>query len=154
MKAFPTGVLVLLAACLCCEAQVKTDSSARPSAPPAQLARNVRIDFKLLPEEDDAHPLFVVTAVPAYVTRIAFSNNDTEFEVDVSGEVTIRDDGKVHVSFNATLRFDGNDGEARMEALGAVVVGPGEELAAASMGERTLYVRVDFVDAVPVRGLE
>lgn len=108
--------------------------------------RNVRLDFKIVPLEGNDRGMFVITAVPEYETRVSFKREGQEVEVEIEGEIGLRDDGKILVFYNAHMAWEGNDSQANFHASSGVLLKPGRELEVSRFGEKTLVIRASYVD--------
>ncbi len=110
------------------------------------LDRNIRLDFRLVPEEENDKPAFIVTAVSTYETSARFKNEDKRVMLSVSGGVEKWEGNKILVLLNVELAFSGDEQEAEFYVSSGVLLEPGEECEVARMGERTLVVRASYPD--------
>ena len=106
--------------------------------------RNIRLDFRLVPEEEDDKPTFVVTAIPRYRTMGRYANADGEGMLEISGEVDIREDNQILVVLEAEMEFRSGEKETGWHVSTGVLLKPGEEFEVARMGEKTLVVRASY----------
>jgi len=51
------------------------------------LDRNVRLDFKLVPEGEDDHPIFIVTAIAGFETSARFEGGEGRAEFSIGGSI-------------------------------------------------------------------
>ncbi len=113
------------------------------------FGRNVRLDFKIIPLEGNDRGMFVITAVPEYRTSVAFSGEGHEAEVEIEGEIDLRDDGRIFVFYDAELTWEGNDGRAHFQASSGVLLHPGKALEVSRFGEKTLVIKASYIDEPP-----
>ena len=110
------------------------------------LDRNVRLDFKLVPEEEDDDPFFIVTAIAGFEMSARFEGEEGRAEFSIGGSVDFVEEDRLLVILEAELAFAGEEGEAEFGVVCGVLLVPGEEREVASMGDRTLVVRASFAD--------
>lgn len=112
---------------------------------PDILDRNVRLEFMLVPKEDDDTSMFIITASSWFETSTRYENDDIHFDWSVAGHIRIIDDEELFVTVEGHMAYTGNGEEAefRIESSARVVAGRNFKLA--SMGDKTLLVRATFV---------
>lgn len=110
------------------------------------LDRNVRLDFKLVPEEEDDDPFFIVTAISGFQTRARFEGGEQRGERYVGGRVDFVEEDRLLVILEVEMGIAGEEGEAEFNVTCGVLLTPGEEREVASIGEKTLVVRASFAD--------
>jgi hypothetical protein len=102
--------------------------------------KNIRLDFKMVPLDDDDEGVFIITAGPAYETSTYWKGDNHEVLFDVSGRILLKDDGNYILYYVAHVKFDGKEGKAKFSASSSIVLVPGKEASAAQLGEKTLVV--------------
>lgn len=110
------------------------------------LGRNLRVDFKLVPLEGDDKGTFIVTAVSEYETSVSLEGDEGRMEFEVSGEVEIHDDGRIFVLYDVSIAFKGGEGKAKFYASSGVLLEPDKALELVRLGDKTLVLRVSYVD--------
>lgn len=110
------------------------------------VTKNIRLDFKMMPLEDDDNGVFIITAGPGYRTSTHWDGEGNDIRFEVSGTITIRDDGKLVVKYDAHLLFHTGEGRAEFRTSSTVLLEAGKELTVAQMGEKTL-----MICATPIR---
>lgn len=127
-----------------------------PAPPPAPqapfLQRNVKLDFKLLPLGENDHGTYVVTASPAFATNVRYKRPESTIELQTSGNIQLLDDGRVFVTYQMHLVFEGDAAEATYGVSSSVVLKSGQEQEVANIGEKTLVIRATLLDAPPPAG--
>ncbi len=113
------------------------------------LERNVRIDFQLLPLEDEDDEVFVVTSVSWFSSHVEFSNEDVRIEFHASGHIEVLDDDEFLIAYEVGVGYATDSEEAEMHAEAAARLTPGQPLKAASMGDKTLVISVSYADDQP-----
>ena len=108
--------------------------------------RNVRLDFKIVPLEGNDRGMFVITAVPEYETGVSFRGEGHEVEVEIEGEIDLRDDGRIFVFYDAHMAWEGNNSQANFRASSGVLLRSGRELEVTRFGEKTLVIMASYVD--------
>ncbi len=108
--------------------------------------RNVRLDFKIIPLEGNDRGMFVITAVPEYETSVFFKGEGHAVEVEIEGEIGLRDDGRIFVFYDANMAWEGNNAQANFHASSGVLLRPGRELEVSRFGEKTLVMKASYVD--------
>jgi hypothetical protein len=142
-------IAAAVAVCTVCAAAGDDEPAGAPDADvrrPEALGRNVRLDFRLVPEEPDDRPTFVVTAVPGYRTRTRFENDMHEIVLAVSGGVELLSKDRILVSVDAEMAFHSEQADAEFHVSSGVLVTPGQDREVASMGERVLVIRASYPD--------
>ena len=112
----------------------------------AMLDRNVRLDFEMVPEEEGAQSVFVVTASSRFEVNVSFKGQGAEMEFEASGEIALRDDGTIFVLHQTHVEFEGGEGRARFHVSSGVLLKPDEPLEVARMGDRTLVIVAAYID--------
>ncbi len=126
---------------------------AKPPVPEAPfLPRNVKLDFKLLPLGENDHGTYVVTASPAFGTSVRYKRPESTIELQTSGNVQILDDGRVFMTYQMHLVYEGDGAEAAYGVSSSVALKPGQEQEVANIGEKTLVIRATLIDAPPPAG--
>ncbi len=110
------------------------------------LARNIRLDFKMVPLEADDKGVFLVTASSWYQTSVRFEREGTEIEFGVSGHVRIVEDDRLFITYEGHVEFSGQEEKAEFHVDSSALLQPGEECQVASMGDKTLVIRASYVD--------
>ena len=123
---------------------------AKPPVPEAPLlGRNVKLDFRLLPLGDNDHGTYVVIASPAFGTSVRYKRPESTIELQTSGNARIMDDGRVFLTYQMHLVFEGDAAEATYGVSSSVLLKPGQEQEVANVGEKTLVIRATLLDAPP-----
>ena len=143
--------LVLLAAFgLCAGAlfaqEAQSDAPKGGAVKPVMLDRNVRLDFEMVPADADNQSLFVVTALSRFKVSVAFKGPEGGMELEASGEIVLRDDGRIFVVHETTVTFEGEQSRGHFQVSSGVILRPGEELEVSRMGEKMLVIRAAYVD--------
>lgn len=110
------------------------------------LERNIRLDFKMVPLEEDDRGVFLVTASSWYQTSTRFEGEGLQIEFEVSGHVRVVDGGRFFVTYEGHVEFSGEEQEAVFHVDSSALLRPGQELEVASMGEKTLVVCASYVE--------
>lgn len=110
------------------------------------LGRNIRLDFKAVPLEEGDNGIYIITASPEYETSIRLEGDDGKIDFEVSGEVKPLDDGSIFVLYEAHTILKDKEGEAEFSVSSGVILKPGQELGVSRMGDKTLMIRVSYVD--------
>lgn len=110
------------------------------------LGRTVRIQFKLVPDENPEQPLSILCATQNYGVRAKMEGNEGGFEFSVTGRlVPVTDDaGKLLMTFEVSLAMSGEGNSFIVNVQGSAVVTVGAAITLAELGERSL--RVDISD--------
>lgn len=111
------------------------------------FGKNIRLDFMMVPLENDDKGVYIVTASPYYETSVQFEGDEGRVAFGVSGEVAIRDDGRIFVVYEATMQFKGHEGEGEFNASSSVILKLGQKVGVARMGDKTLTIRASYVDS-------
>ena len=111
------------------------------------LGQNVRLQFSMVPAEEDNAGLFVVTGGAWFEMTSFFQGVDGSMEYGVSGRAHWLEDGRLFVRFEARLSMQGEKEEGNFHCESGVVLVPGRELAVSRFGDKTLVVRADLIDA-------
>jgi hypothetical protein len=135
-----TAILAIGASIAQGEPDVTASDTAAKQEQPIAITKNIRLDFKMIPLEEDDNGVFILTAGPEYRTSTRWDGEGTEIRFEVSGKITIREDGKLVVQYAAHLRFHTAEGKAEFRTASTVLLEAGKELAVAQMGEKTLMI--------------
>ena len=143
--------LVLLAVFSLCAGtllaqEAQKDAPKAGKAKPVMLDRNIRLDFQMVPADADNQSLFVVTALSRFKVNVAFKGPDGEMELGASGEIVLRDDGRIFVVHETTVTFEGDQSHGHFRVSSGVILRPGEDLEVSRMGEKMLIIRATYVD--------
>ena len=111
------------------------------------LGKNVRIEFKRMPRDENDQGVFIITASPAFATVTSMNGANGDVEFQVSGRVELRDGGGILVTYEASMAFNGNGQGAKFRAASSVLLQPGQELGVSRMGDKTLVIRASYVDS-------
>lgn len=110
------------------------------------LARNVRLDFKVLPEGDD-DGTFIICAASYYEADSSWQTDTVHIEFGVEGEVELREEeGKIFVAYDVHLAYKGPEGHGRFRAASGVLLAPGQELGVAKFDDRVVMISASYVD--------
>jgi len=109
------------------------------------LKKNVRLDFKRVPLEEEDQGTFIITASPAFNTLTRFRGDFGEAEFEVSGKLKLLDDGRILLAYEAYTSFDGHEEEgAEFHVASTVILQSNKELQVARMGDKILVIRASF----------
>lgn len=110
---------------------------------PKRLGRTVKIDFDLVPEEDDAKPLSVLCATRKYAMEAEVKGRDGGFQWLIEGEVIpTQDNRRILLTFSARLAYENADWKSKVRAVGSAVVKIGEKATIAELGDKSLVVLI------------
>lgn len=109
------------------------------------LGRNVRLDFRMVPQGPDDDPFFIVTAVSQFKARASFETDEGSFSFHVEGQVDVTEEGLLLVVYEAELSMNGIEGGGETQAASGVLLKPGRELGVAQIGERTLMIKATYL---------
>ena len=145
----PTLVLLVAlgfpaAALLAQDAQ--NDAPKDGAVKPTMLDRNVRLDFELVPADADDQNVFVVTALSRFKIGVEFKGPGGAIEFETSGEILLRDDGRISVVHNTRVTFEGEQERGHFHVSSGILLRPGESLEVSRMGEKTLVIRASYVE--------
>ena len=124
----------------------QTDDPKGRAAKPVMLDRNVRLDFEMVPADAENQSLFVVTALSRFKVGVEFKGPEGAMEIGASGEIVLRDDGRIFVSHQTVVTFEGEQSRGHFQVSSGVIVRPGEHLEVSRMGEKVLVIRATYVD--------
>ncbi len=110
------------------------------------LDRNVRLEFQLLPPDEDDHEAFIVTASPWYATHTEFRGEGMELEFHANGIVQIIDDNEFFVTYEVGVLYQGEEGDAKFHVDSSVRLVEGQAFEVATMGDKTLVIRATYAD--------
>jgi hypothetical protein len=109
------------------------------------LGRNVRLDFRMVPEEPDDEPLFIITAVSEFEAGASFENDGGSFSFHIDGQIEVAEDGLLLVVYEAELNMDSMEGGGKTRARSGVLLKPGQELGVARIGDKTLMIKASYL---------
>lgn len=112
------------------------------------LDRNVRLDFHMEPLEGNDKGTYIVTATPWYESEMRFSGDNHEMEFGIDGKIELLDDGRIFVSYDVHLEWEGGEGNASFHAGSAILLKSGKAVRVARFGDRQLVIKATFLDDV------
>ena len=110
MKYVMHVVLVLLLVQGTLAAKEETGKTERTRGGMAFLGKNVRLDFRMVPDEPDDEPLFLITAVSKFRAHASFENDEGEFSFRVGGQIDVTEEGLLLVVYEAEMSMHGMAG--------------------------------------------
>jgi len=110
------------------------------------LDRNVKLEFEMTPADADNQNICIVTALSRFKTRVEFKGPEGEMEFEASGEVVLRDDGRILVIHETSVTFEGDQSRGHFHASSGILLKPGQRQVVSRMGEKALVIGVAYVD--------
>ncbi len=146
MKYVMHVVLVLLLVQGTLAAKEETGKTERTRGGMAFLGKNVRLDFRMVPDEPDDEPLFLITAVSKFRAHASFENDEGEFSFRVGGQIDVTEEGLLLVVYEAEMSMHGMAGGGETHAGSGVLLKPGKELGVARIGDKTLMIKATYIE--------
>ena len=109
------------------------------------LGKTLRLEFKVLPEEDEER-LALVVATTNYGLAVEMEGADERFRFVVEGELILLGDDRLGLTFDLHLVIGGEEGEVIYSAHGSTVSRIDGRAELATLGDKTLYVLVTEVE--------
>jgi hypothetical protein len=110
------------------------------------LERNIRLEFKMVPLEEDDKGVFLVTASSWYHTSTRFEAEGVHVEFKVSGHVRVVEEDRWFITYKAHVEFSGENEEAEFHVDSSALLTPGQESEVARMGDKTLVISGSYTD--------
>ena len=111
------------------------------------LARNVRLEFLVVPLEEGDRGSHIVTATPWYTTHTKIIGEEMILNFHAAGHVRIIEDNELFVTFEVEVEYEapGTSAEFHVDSSARLIAG--KELEIATMGDKTLVIRASYADA-------
>jgi hypothetical protein len=108
--------------------------------------RNIRLDFRSVPQDEGDPGIFILTATPEFVTHVRAEGDGGEIVFEVFGEIELMDDGKFFVQFECHTFMHHKEGEAEFNVETGVILTPGKEVGVSRLGDKTLMIKASYED--------
>jgi|ETNmetMinimDraft_26_1059896.scaffolds.fasta_scaffold36129_3 hypothetical protein len=110
------------------------------------LDRNVRLEFKVVPLENEDREVFLVAASPGFHHRTEYEGEGVRVEFEVSGRIEIRENGHIFLIFESALAYEGANESAVFHVESSIVMEPGDTVEVASMGDKNLVIYANYAE--------
>ncbi len=105
------------------------------------LGKTLRLEFKVLPEEDE-EPMALVVATTDYGLAVEMEGADEWFRFEIEGELILLEDDRLGLTFDLHLVIGGEEGKIMYAAHGSTISRINGKAELATLGDKTLYVLV------------
>jgi len=110
------------------------------------LDRNIRLEFKIVPLEPENRGLWIVVASSVYRASAHFTQENSEIEFSVNGQIMPQDNGKILLGYECSMSLKGQGSGAQIKLGSSALLVPGVELPVGSVGDKTLVVKASFLE--------
>ncbi|MHC4871951.1 MAG: hypothetical protein ACYTFY_08905 [Planctomycetota bacterium] len=115
------------------------------------LGRTIRLQFKLVPEEDEESNHWVLVSTKDYSYSLDYSNAEFDFGIKTKGRIAILEDNRILIAFKTVMDYKKDAEGSSMKAEGSVVVEIGKSKSVAQLGDKTLVITVTDPKNIPVK---